>query len=187
VSFARRQALMLVPLGLVGLAGVAFWKMLDRMESGKFDPHNIGNPMVGKKLPAFSLKGLGAYQGFATADVVAAAAAKPVLLNFYASWCIPCATEADVLGGMAAEGMQIWGVAYTDKLAASQKYLDKYGDPYARIASDADGRVAIDFGVYGVPETFLIDKEGVIRWHLAGPLTEDSVRDDLRPALRSLA
>jgi cytochrome c biogenesis protein CcmG/thiol:disulfide interchange protein DsbE len=178
---------MLVPLGIAAAAGVAFWKMLDRMKDGKFDPHALNNPLVGKSLPDFALKGLGMAQGFGAAALKQAAAEKPVLVNFYASWCIPCAEEADVLGGLGAEGIPIWAVAYKDTEVASTEFLSRYGNPYARIANDADGRVAIDWGVYGVPETFLIDRSGIVRWHLAGPLTDDSVRAELRPMLRELA
>jgi cytochrome c biogenesis protein CcmG/thiol:disulfide interchange protein DsbE len=178
---------MLAPLGIAAAAGVAFWKMLDRMADGKFDPHALNNPLVGKAVPDFTLSGLGKAQGFGATDLKQAAVGKPLLVNFYASWCIPCAEEADVLGGLGAEGIPIWGVAYKDKEAASDEFLGRYGNPYARVADDANGRVAIDWGVYGVPETFLIDRSGVIRWHLAGPLTDDSVRSDLRPVLRAVA
>ncbi len=178
---------MLAPLGLAAAAGLAFWKMLDRMAAGKFDPHALDNPLVGKQVPDFSLTGLGKAKGFGAADLKQAAAAKPVLVNFYASWCIPCAEEADILASLAAEGIPIWAVAYKDTEAASGEFLNRYGNPYARIANDAAGRVAIDWGVYGVPESFLIDRSGIVRWHLAGPLTEDSVRSELRPALRAIA
>ncbi len=187
MNFARRQLLALVPLGLAGVVGVAFWKMLDRMSVGKFDPHDIGNPLLGKKIPDFSLPGLGGGQGFDAASLRAAAAQRPVLVNFYASWCVPCAQEADVLGSLSAEGIPLWGIVYEDKEAATRKYLDQYGNPYQRLADDAKGSVAIDWGVYGVPETFVVDRSGVVRWHKAGPLTEDSVRDELRPALKAVA
>jgi cytochrome c biogenesis protein CcmG, thiol:disulfide interchange protein DsbE len=187
MSSVGRRAVMLVPLGIAAAGGFAFWRMLARMETGKFDPHALDNPLVGKPFPAFTLKGLGEAKGFDTAALKTAAAEKPMLVNFYASWCIPCAAEADVLGALAAEGLPVWGIAYKDTVDASAKFLSRYGNPYGRIADDADGRVAIDWGVYGVPETYLIDKAGVIRWHLAGPLTEDSVRDELRPALRAVA
>jgi cytochrome c biogenesis protein CcmG/thiol:disulfide interchange protein DsbE len=187
VTFDRRQALALVPLGLVGAAGFAFWRMLDRMEVGKFDPHDIGNPMLGKKVPPFAMPGLRGAPGFSAADLQAAAAQGPVLVNFFASWCIPCAEEADLLGQLTAEGMVFWGVTYEDKPDAVEAYLGKYGNPYKRLANDANGRVAIDWGVYGVPETFLIDRNGVVRWHKAGPLTDDAVRTELRPAMRAVA
>ena len=178
---------MLVPLGIAGAAGFAFYKMLDRMEQGKFDPHALDNPLVGKPFPDFALQGLGKFTGFDGAALRAAAAAKPVLVNFFASWCIPCAAEADVLASLAAESLPIWGIAYKDTTAAAGKFLDRYGNPYARIADDAAGRVAIDWGLYGVPESYLIDQHGIIRWHLAGPLSDDAVTQEIRPLLRSLS
>jgi cytochrome c biogenesis protein CcmG/thiol:disulfide interchange protein DsbE len=186
-SLRRRQLLALIPLGFAGAAGFAFWRMLDRMSAGKFDPHDIGNPLLNKPMPNFALGPVEGAAGFTAADVRAAAAKQPLLVNFYASWCIPCAQEADVLAAIAAQNIPLWGIAYEDKPAALKQYLDRYGNPYQRLASDRTGSVAIDFGVYGVPETFLIDRAGIIRWHRAGPLTEDSVRDELQPALRAVA
>jgi len=187
MSFSRRHALMLAPLGLAGAAGFAFWKMLDRMSAGKFDPHALNNPLVGKPVPDFALSPIGPGKGFTTADLRAAAAQKPVLVNFWASYCIPCAGEADILGSLAGEGLPIWGIAWKDKAGPAQQFLDRYGNPYARLGNDVSGNVIIDWGVYGVPESFLVDRNGIIRWHLAGPLTDDSVSQDLRPALKAIA
>lgn len=185
MSTSRRYVLLAAPLGLFAAAGFAFKKMLDRMEDGRFDPHAINNPLVGKPIPEFSLEGLGGKPGFSSADLRAAAAVKPVLVNFFASWCIPCAAEADILGALAADGCVFWGVAYEDKPEAAQGFLDKYGNPYARLARDASGRVSIDWGLYGVPETFLIGKDGRIAWHYAGPLADEIVTGQLRPALKA--
>ena len=178
---------MLAPLAVAGAAGVAFWKMLDRMAAGKFDPHALNNPLVGKKIPDFALSPIGPGKGFTSAELIAAAAAKPVLVNFWASYCIPCAQEADVLASLAGEGVPVWGIAWKDKQDAARAFLDRYGNPYARLGNDETGRVVIDWGVYGVPETFLIDRAGIIRWHYAGGLSEDLVRDELRPVLKAVA
>jgi cytochrome c biogenesis protein CcmG/thiol:disulfide interchange protein DsbE len=119
--------------------------------------------------------------------LLAAAAKAPLVVNFFASWCVPCAEEADVLGALGAQGVPIWGIVYEDKPDATKKYLNQYGTPYQRLANDADGHVAIDWGVDGVPESFVVDRAGIVRWHKSGPLTDDSVRDELRPALRAIA
>jgi cytochrome c biogenesis protein CcmG/thiol:disulfide interchange protein DsbE len=187
MNTTRRRILMLAPLGLSAVVGVAFWKMLDRMAAGKFDPHAINNPLVGQKLPDFALPGMGTAAGFSAADLRAAAAQKPLLVNFFASWCIPCAQEAEMLGSVAAEGIPVWGIAYKDTPAKAAKFLDQYGNPYQKIADDRAGLVGIDWGIDGVPESFLIDRAGIVRWHIGGPLTDDTVRDDLRPALKAVA
>ena len=186
-TFDRRQLLALIPLGLAGAAGLAFWRMLHNMSAGTFDPHDIGNPLLNKPVPDFALAPVEGAPGFDAATLRAAAAKQPLLVNFYASWCIPCAEEADVLAAIAAQKIPLWGIAYEDKPAALKQYLDRNGNPYQRLASDRTGSVAIDWGVYGVPETFLIDRAGIIRWHRAGPLTDDSVRDELQPALKAVA
>ena len=171
-AIARRRLLLLAPLGVAAAGGLAFWTMLSRMQDGRFDPHDIGNPMLGKKMPGFDLPGIGQTPGFSSRDVLAAAARKPVLLNFFASWCIPCAAEAEALSVLAGQGAQLWGIAYKDKPEKTRGFLDQYGNPYARIAADGTGATFIDFGLYGVPESFLIDAGGKIAWHLAGPVSE---------------
>ena len=103
------------------------------------------------------------------------AAGKPVLVNFFASWCIPCVQEAPVLMGLKQQGVPIWGIAYKDTAEAAAGFLVRHGDPYARLARDEPGRVAIDFGLYGVPETYLIDRAGIVRWRWAGGLSDDVV------------
>jgi cytochrome c biogenesis protein CcmG/thiol:disulfide interchange protein DsbE len=187
MTLTRRRALMLAPLGLSAIIGVSFWKMLDRMQAGKFDPHAINNPLVGKKLPEFALPGIAGGAGFSTADLRVAAARQPVLVNFFWSNCIPCMQEAETLGALAAEGLPIWGVACKDEPARLAKFLDKYGNPFQKIADDRAGRVLIDWGVDGYPESFLIDRAGKVAWHIGGPLGDDNVRNGLQPALRGMA
>jgi len=183
----NRRLLLLAPLALTAAGGAAFWAMLNRMQQGTFDPHAIGNPMLGKPMPDFTLPGYDGARGFSSTDIRQAAQSKPVLVNFFASWCIPCAAEADVLNAVAQGGLQIWGICYKDKPDKMQAFLTQYGNPYTRIAADAAGRTAIDFGVYGVPESYLIDRAGIIRWHLPGPLTEQNVQQSLLPAIKATA
>ncbi len=174
-GIARRRLLLLAPLGLVAAGGGAFWAMLNRMQEGRFDPHDIGNPMLGKAMPTFDLPGVAPSQGFSSKDVLAAAAKKPVLLNFFASWCIPCASEAEPLAALAAQGVQLWGIAYKDKPEKTSAFLEQYGNPYTHIAADSTGATFIDFGLYGVPENFLINSTGKIAWHLAGPVSDTMI------------
>ncbi len=180
----RRQALLAAPLGIAGLAGVGFWAMLRGMQAGNFDPRGVPSPITGKPIPAFNLPAQPPGQGFASTDF---ASGKPVLLNFFASWCMPCEEEHAALMALAGVGLPIWAIAYKDKPNAAARFLEQHGNPYQRIASDAAGRVAIDFGVSGVPESFVIDGNGLVRWHYAGPLDGPTIEHGLRPAWRAVA
>jgi cytochrome c biogenesis protein CcmG, thiol:disulfide interchange protein DsbE len=186
-ALSRRQALLLAPLGLAAAGGLAFWAMLRGMGSGRFDPHAIGDPMLGRPIPDFSLPGLVPGGGFSAATLRDTAARTPILVNFFASWCVPCLQEADPLAALARSGVPIWGIAYKDTDTDATRFLARAGNPYLRTASDAAGRVAIDFGVYGVPESFLIDRHGRIAWHLAGPLSADTPAQGLTRALQAAA
>ena len=182
----RRRLLLLTPLALSGAAGYGAWTILARMRQGRFDPHDVPSQLIGKRLPAFSaLPPLDAGTGFGSAEL--SGAGKPILVNWFASWCVPCIVEAPALMALSREKIPIWGVAYKDTPAAARTFLDRHGDPYARLAMDQRGDVAIEWGVYGVPETYLIDGAGTVRWRQAGPLTQDVVDTQLRPMLRSVA
>jgi cytochrome c biogenesis protein CcmG/thiol:disulfide interchange protein DsbE len=181
----NRRLLLLAPFGIAAAGGVAFKVMLDRMSEGKFDPRGVPSMLVGRKLPEFDLPGQKPGAGFSSADVLAAG--HPVLINFFASWCVPCVQEAPLLDQLKQAGVPLWGIAYKDKEDAATGFLTRYGNPYARIARDAPGQVAIDFGVYGVPETYLVDKDGIVRWRWAGPLTPEIVTQELQPLLKKYA
>jgi cytochrome c biogenesis protein CcmG/thiol:disulfide interchange protein DsbE len=180
-----RRLMLLAPLGIAALGGAAFLTLLGRMKQGTYDPHTLPSMLIGKKLPSFDLPGLGSTQGFSSAEVEAAG--RPVLVNFFASWCIPCVEEAATLMALKAQGVTVYGIAYKDKPDATLDYLTRNGDPYHRIGLDQPGRVAIDFGVYGVPETYLVDAGGIVRWRFAGALTDDIVRNTLTPMLKASA
>ena len=141
----------------------------------------LPSPLVGKPVPAFEMAALGPeFQTFTHDEL---ASGKPILINFWASWCAPCRIEAPILEELAGrEGITLYGVAYKDRPEDARAFLDELGNPFARLADDPDGRVAIDWGVTGVPETFVVDGEGIIRARFAGPLTEDVVRDIILPA-----
>uniref|UniRef100_UPI003FD6D281 DsbE family thiol:disulfide interchange protein n=1 Tax=Acidocella sp. TaxID=50710 RepID=UPI003FD6D281 len=145
------------------------------------DPHTLPSPLIGKRPPAFSLPGAGGMQGFANTDI--SAPPKPMLVNWFASWCVPCLQEAPMLANLAASGLGIWGIAYEDDPQALSQFLAQNGNPYQRLAADADGTTAINWGVYGVPETYFIDKTGIVRWRYAGALTDDVVASVLNPLL----
>lgn len=184
----NRRALLMAPLGVAVVAGAGFWTILGRMRAGRFDPHDVPSQLIGKTVPPFAaLPPLTPADGFGSADLAAAAAGQPLLVNFFASWCVPCVVEAPELMTLSQDGLAIWAIAYKDKPDDARAFLARHGDPYARIALDTPGRVAIDWGVYGVPESYLLDRKGVVRWRVAGPLTPDIVAEQLRPALKSIA
>jgi len=177
----RRRLLFALPLGFVAVGGIGFYTILERMESDKYDPHALPSPLIGHRPPAFTLPGLNGGAGFSNTDL--AAPPRPMLVNWFASWCLPCAQEAGMLDQLAQTGLQIWGIAYQDKPDATEKYLSQYGNPYTRLATDISGLTAINWGVYGVPETYLIDKTGIVRWRWAGAITNDVLEQGLNPLL----
>ena len=130
------------------------------------NPQVIPMAMVGKPLPDLKLVNLGG-KG---ASSLRALAKGPALVNFYASWCAPCAVESPALMALKAEGVRIIGVAYKDDPAAAAAFLARLGDPYAVRLQDRDGSAAIEFGLTGVPETYAIDAKGIIRAKRAAPI-----------------
>jgi len=174
---------MLAPFGVAAAAGVSFWAMLSGMGTGHFDPHDIHTPSAGRRVPAFDLPPQAPGQGFSQATL--AAQNRPILVNFFASWCIPCVMEAQTLAALGS-ALPIWGIAYKDTPENAQGFVTRTGNPYRRLASDRSGVTAIDWGVSGVPESFLIAPGGLIEWHVAGPLTDDNIRTGLRPAIENL-
>ena len=179
----RRQMLLAAPLGVAVLGGAAFWTMLRGMKTGTFDPRGVPSPITGKPVPSFDLPAQAPGQGFSSAEL---ATGKPVLLNFFASWCVPCVQEVPALLALSKAGLPIWAIAYKDPVDKAAQFIQRHGDPYQRIGRDAPGLVAIDFGLSGVPESFLVDGAGVVRWHWAGPLDAELIQQRLQPAWRAL-
>lgn len=180
----RRNLLLAAPLAVAGTAGVAFWSMLQGMRTGRFDPRGVPSPITGQPVPSFDLPAQAPAQGFASSDL---AAGRPLLLNFFASWCVPCVQEHAALLALDRTGVPIYAIAYKDGADKAAAFIARHGDPYRRIARDEAGRVGIDFGLSGVPETFLVDGAGVVRWHWAGPLDAAIIADRLLPAWRALS
>ncbi len=176
----RRRLLYLAPVGLAVLGGGAFYEMLSGMSAGRFDPHDVGNPLLGRAVPDFALADQRPGRGFAAGEL--RRLGKPVLVNFFASWCIPCVEEAPILADLR-NALPIWGVAYKDAPDNAAGFVARTGDPYARIGADQSGDTAIDWGVTGVPESFLVDAHGRIAWHYSGPLTAAIIDQDLMPRL----
>ena len=179
----RRSLLLAAPLGVAVLGGAGFWAMLRGMQAGNFDPRGVPSPITGQPVPSFNLPAQPPGQGFSSVEL---ATGKPLLLNFFASWCVPCVEENPALLALARSGLPIWAIDYKDGEDKAAQYIQRHGNPYQRIARDEPGRVAIDFGLSGVPETFLVDGMGVVRWHWPGPLDADVIQNRLQPAWRAL-
>jgi cytochrome c biogenesis protein CcmG, thiol:disulfide interchange protein DsbE len=149
------------------------------------DPREIPSPLIGKPAPAFRLPLL---QQPAQAFTPAEMRGQVWLLNVWASWCVPCLVEHPVLLQLARDkSVPIVGFNYKDAPADATAWLGKHGDPFMTVVADRSGRAALDYGVYGVPETFLIDKAGNIRFKHVGPLTPEVVARRLLPLVRELS
>jgi cytochrome c biogenesis protein CcmG, thiol:disulfide interchange protein DsbE len=148
------------------------------------NPREVPSPFIGKPAPEFTLTRLdNAQQAVQRADLLG----KPWLLNVWASWCQPCREEHPVLMDLAARKLvPMVGLNYKDRRDAAAQFLTRLGNPYQMTLVDGDGRVGIDWGVYGVPETFVIDAAGVVRFKHVGPLNPEIVAKRLLPLLEEL-
>lgn len=163
----------LPPIVFAALATTFFVGMQDGDDS-------LPSTRIGKTAPPLMVEPLGdlpvfSHEQFADGNVK--------LVNFWASWCAPCRAEHPNLDALAAEGLPIYGINYKDKPENALAFLDELGSPYVGMGTDETGRNAITWGVYGVPETYLIDGNGVVLHRFAGPLTQRSIAADLRPLL----
>ncbi len=168
----------LIPLALF-LIAVGF------LFKGLFlDPHEVPSPLVGKPAPAFTAPLLSdASKTFNTADMKG----KVWLLNVWASWCVACREEHPALMEMAKMNeIATYGLDYKDTDAEAQAVIDANGNPYKTIMTDADGKIGIDYGVYGVPETYVIDKQGIIRYKQIGPITQEAFFSKIYPLVKQL-
>lgn len=147
------------------------------------DPAKIPSTLIDRPLPEFALPGVYAgSSGFGSKDFLG----KPRLMNVFASWCAACRIEHPVLMKLHAEGVPIYGLDWKDTPQDGAQWLRTSGDPYLAAANDERGRVGIDLGVTGVPETFVIDRAGRVRYKHIGPISPDDWRDILQPLLRKL-
>ncbi len=168
-----------VPLALfaalAGYFGVALF-------SGR-DPRELPSALIDRPMPGFALPGLGEGGGVAAEGLRGGV----VVVNFFASWCAPCRVEHPLLLRLARqERVHVVGIAYKDRPEDSRRFLAELGDPYRGVGVDRDGRVGIDFGLYGVPETYVVDRAGHIRKRFVGPLTPALLERELLPLVRAL-
>jgi cytochrome c biogenesis protein CcmG, thiol:disulfide interchange protein DsbE len=178
-SLIMRRLLYLFPIALF-IVLVGYFALA--LRPGR-DPSLLPSALIDKPAPSFDLAGIDGAPGLTRE----ALAGQVVLVNFFASWCVPCRAEHPLLMRLAEqEHVPLYGIAYKDKVADTAGFLDRLGNPYRRVGVDASGHVGIDFGVYGVPETYIIDKTGHIRYRHVGPLTADALEHELLPRLREL-
>lgn len=175
-----RRLLYALPILLLALFGWLAWRGLapDR------DPSALPSALIGKPMPQFDLPPLDpAAQKLGSADT----AGQVTVINFFASWCLPCKGEHPLLFQLGQDyGVPVYGIAFKDRPADTAAYIKEMGSPYTKIGLDESGRTALDFGLMGVPETFIIDKTGIVRYRLPMPLDPDRMRDEVGPLLKSL-
>ena len=174
-----KRSLYLVPLIVVGVLFLYFADALTR------DPHEIPSILIDRPFPSVDLPPIAGYpKGLATADL----AGQVALVNVFASWCVSCKVEHPVLMAHAMAGdIPIYGIAWKDDPVATADLLKADGDPYRLVGADRMGRAAIDLGVTGAPESYLVDKSGHIRYKQIGPITEDVWVQVLKPMIAKLA
>jgi cytochrome c biogenesis protein CcmG, thiol:disulfide interchange protein DsbE len=150
----------------------------------KLDPKHIPSPFIGKPAPTFDLPILhNPQQHIKTADLQG----QVWLLNVWASWCVSCRAEHEVVKRFVAMGMApVYGLNYKDKPEDAKRWLNALGDPYQASLMDISGDVGIDWGVYGVPETFVIDKKGIVRYKQVGPVTNSIIDEKILPLVKEL-
>jgi cytochrome c biogenesis protein CcmG/thiol:disulfide interchange protein DsbE len=173
----RRGWIFLIPAAVFALLAVGFLAGLG------IDPNVLPSPLIDQPAPDFALPPLESGQpGFSSADLKSHVS----LVNTFASWCAPCRAEHPVLNALAqTKRVAIYGINYKDKGDNARAWIAELGNPYTRIGAD-DGRVGIEWGVYGVPETFLVDREGRIRYKHVGPLTAADVEHTILPLVARL-
>jgi cytochrome c biogenesis protein CcmG, thiol:disulfide interchange protein DsbE len=172
-----RRLIYILPVAAFAALAAYFFVALSQ------DPSVLPSAMIDQPVPTFTLAGLSNQPGLAKDEF----AGQVVLINFFASWCVPCRVEHPLLMNVSRElGVPLYGIDYKDKPEDAARFLGELGDPYGRIGADRDGRVGIDFGVYGVPETYVIDKAGRIRLRHVGPLTPADVAKEIAPLVRAL-
>jgi cytochrome c biogenesis protein CcmG/thiol:disulfide interchange protein DsbE len=172
-----RRLLFLSPVIVFALVIAAFLFGLGR------DPSRLPSTLIGKRLPAFDLPPVRANDvGLKTADL----ARQPALLNVFASWCVSCRVEHPMLLRLKAEGVPVEGLDWKDEAADGARYLTQNGDPYTLVGNDRTGRTGIDLGVAGVPETFVVDRKGRVRYKHIGPIAPEDWAQTIKPLMDRL-
>lgn len=173
----------ILPLILFLALSVTFMIQLTRNSQGD-DPKRLESALIGKSIPAFSLESLIDEKQHINENIVKAG--KPRLLNVWATWCPTCYAEHGYLTQLAKQGIEIVGIDYKDERQKAIKFLANYGNPYKAIIFDPKGSLGLDLGVYGAPETFIIDGNGIIHYRHAGDVNEQVWNQVLKPIYEKL-
>lgn len=176
----------IVPLAIFGIMVVLFWFALVQMNKGEYNPRDIPSPLVGKAVPSFDLSQVNNAEARLVSPSIFAN--HPVsLFNVWASWCVACRQEHGFLMELSRNGViPLYGLNYKDERADARQWLSEWGDPYVASGWDIDGKVGIDWGVYGVPETFVVDSKGMIRYKHIGPVTPESWEKKIWPVIQQV-
>jgi cytochrome c biogenesis protein CcmG/thiol:disulfide interchange protein DsbE len=178
----RRRLIVLLPLVLFLALAALF---LFRLGSG--DPSRLPSALIGRPVPDTPLPPVDGllHDGAPVPGITPASFKGAVsLVNVWASWCVPCHDEAPLLVKLAADKrFRIVGINYKDQPDNARRFIGRYGDPFSAVGADINGRVSIDWGVYGVPETFIVDRDGRIAYKLVGPISEGNIETALKPQL----
>ena len=171
-----------LPLIIFGLIAAVLVTAMVKIIRGDLRVREVPSPLIGKPAPVFVLPELHGRGEVSEQDLKCGA----TLLNVWASWCFACRQEHEALKWLADKGVRIVGLNYKDKPEEARQWLRQLGDPYLKIASDLDGRVGIDWGVYGAPETFVLDAGGIIRYKHIGPVDGRLVNEKLMPLINEI-
>ena len=174
---SMRRLLYLIPVLVFGAVGIGLAVGLTR------DPGTLPSALLDRPVPEFQLPGLEGDDGLSSDDLKG----RVSLVNVFASWCVPCRVEHPVLMRLAEKGVPIFGINYKDPPDQAKAWLAELGDPFEKIGADRNGRVGIEWGVYGVPETFVVDAEGRIRHRHVGPIQARDLERTLLPILAELS
>lgn len=176
---AKVSPLVLLPPVIFAALAVTFYVGMQRE-----NPDELPSALQGRKAPEMTVTPLGDLTPF---DRETLATGEVKLVNFWASWCGPCRVEHPNLQQLADEGVVIYGVNYKDQPGNALSFLEELGDPYAAVAADESGRTGLDWGLYGVPETFVLDANGKVILRFPGPVTQRVLNDTIRPAMAEAA
>jgi cytochrome c biogenesis protein CcmG/thiol:disulfide interchange protein DsbE len=178
----KQRLFLFIPLAIFILLGVLFWRGLS------LDPNEMPSALLNKPVPAFELPVISAPenpQGLMTANQEMLKG-EVSLLNVWATWCLPCKQELPFFNTLKAQGVKIYGVNYKDDPEEAQRWLSEFHNPFVFSVLDADGRLGVNLGVFGYPETYLVDKQGVIRYKHIGEMDAQIWTKTIKPIFESL-